>query len=396
MRSYNAIVSMNSSCIFGCVLGLKMPACKFFLQGSCRYGERCWNEHPRGGERRGRQQYDDRRQNSWGNENREQYPRQQHYGEGGHHQNRNRQQQQHYQGDNSNSRQQSYQVDDSNSRQQNYYEDRGSRRNNNKSIDNPNKDFEKYHWNRENKFAALQEEPKSETNPDIIISTIQKDMKLWNESKMWPYSCYSYTRGTRCIEGLADISPEEIRVLAHLHQSQYSTIIEEINRTYIRTKEELFEMSQSMKSDVLSNLNGMIESNPSSDLKIVEFYGPQYNFESDKKAEPLQQPQGQSFSFNLEQNKGTTATIPSASFDTNAGGFSLAAVQKPTNSPAAKNISVFGVKMTEKKLPLNSGKDSGVYTPHDLLTETEKTQFEADRFIAGQIPTRPPSELFCQ
>lgn len=26
-----------------------MPVCNFFLQGRCRYGEKCWNEHPRGG-----------------------------------------------------------------------------------------------------------------------------------------------------------------------------------------------------------------------------------------------------------------------------------------------------------------------------------------------------------
>lgn len=26
-----------------------MTVCSFFLQGRCRYGEKCWNEHPRGG-----------------------------------------------------------------------------------------------------------------------------------------------------------------------------------------------------------------------------------------------------------------------------------------------------------------------------------------------------------
>lgn len=30
-----------------------MPVCNFFLQGRCRYGEKCWNEHPRGGSRGG-------------------------------------------------------------------------------------------------------------------------------------------------------------------------------------------------------------------------------------------------------------------------------------------------------------------------------------------------------
>lgn len=30
-----------------------MTVCNFFLQGRCRYGEKCWNEHPRGGNRGG-------------------------------------------------------------------------------------------------------------------------------------------------------------------------------------------------------------------------------------------------------------------------------------------------------------------------------------------------------
>ncbi|XP_074999698.1 nucleoporin NUP42 isoform X3 [Calonectris borealis] len=29
--------------------GAAMAICQFFLQGRCRFGERCWNEHPRGG-----------------------------------------------------------------------------------------------------------------------------------------------------------------------------------------------------------------------------------------------------------------------------------------------------------------------------------------------------------
>ena len=27
----------------------KMVVCKFFLQGNCRYGNNCWNDHPNGG-----------------------------------------------------------------------------------------------------------------------------------------------------------------------------------------------------------------------------------------------------------------------------------------------------------------------------------------------------------
>lgn len=30
-----------------------MTVCSFFLQGRCRYGDKCWNEHPTGGSRGG-------------------------------------------------------------------------------------------------------------------------------------------------------------------------------------------------------------------------------------------------------------------------------------------------------------------------------------------------------
>ncbi|XP_028284741.1 nucleoporin NUP42 [Parambassis ranga] len=36
-----------------------MTVCSFFLQGRCRYGEKCWNEHPRGGNRGGGGGYND-------------------------------------------------------------------------------------------------------------------------------------------------------------------------------------------------------------------------------------------------------------------------------------------------------------------------------------------------
>ncbi len=40
---------------------------------------------------------------------------------------------------------------------------------------------------------------------------IRIDMEEWVVSKMWPLSCYAYTKETPCIEGFADISMDELR-----------------------------------------------------------------------------------------------------------------------------------------------------------------------------------------
>lgn len=46
-------LNKNKRCVWYSQRGVKMTVCNFYLQGRCRYGDKCWNEHPRGGNRGG-------------------------------------------------------------------------------------------------------------------------------------------------------------------------------------------------------------------------------------------------------------------------------------------------------------------------------------------------------
>ncbi|KAF6716727.1 Nucleoporin-like protein 2 [Oryzias melastigma] len=176
-----------------------MVVCNFFLQGRCRYGERCWNEHPRGGGRGG------------GGGGGQQHSR----GEGGF---GNR-----------------VWVNPSQQKGGSYIQpsyfpsqgrnswggggggggsgDGGGRRDNVKSSD--------FSFSTQNRFASL-DASKSfadrggrggtavEDDDSKKLEMIQMDMDVWESSGQWGFSCYSI--GKLPLSGFPDLSPEELRL----------------------------------------------------------------------------------------------------------------------------------------------------------------------------------------
>lgn len=135
----------------------KKTVCQHFLKGYCRFGDKCWNEHPRGGEGSG----------GFGQQQRSAF------GGGGQW---------------------------------------------NRST---------YHYNNQNRFEALSTGSRgtfgglrsnasdNEQAISQIKKTIENDMEIWGSSKQWPLSCYTYTKEEPCLEGLLDFSAEEIRLEAY-------------------------------------------------------------------------------------------------------------------------------------------------------------------------------------
>lgn len=299
--------------------------------------------------------------------------------------------------------------------QQNYYEDR---RHNQRSFrgseESSTQRQDKYHWSRENRFSSLQNEPEQNNEVEAIPNTIKTDIKSWAESKMWPFSCYSYTKGAKCIDGLPDISPEELRVLAYLHPSTYRDIVGEIESTYIKRKDELYEMSEQTKANIQSFLRSPVDSSPSGELKIAVLYGPQFSFlkenpdAADSASNPptqqsnvlLPSPPYASGAFGAETST-SEPPMPSFSFKTqdttpqSSSNIFGAATSSPDGSRTPKDsksvMSVFGSSFGDQ----TPSAKTEIYTSEDLLTETEKQQFLNDRFTIGQIPTRPPPKAYC-
>lgn len=197
-----------------------MTVCSFFLQGRCRYGDKCWNEHPRGGNRGGGGGGGYNNNNNYNRSSAQQQPR----GGGGGFGNR-------------------VWVNPSQQKggfiQPSSFSSHGSddwgrgggggggndwgrgggggRRDNVKSSE--------FSFSSQNRFSALstpstfdrggrggggQQVTAGEEDDDKKLEMIQIDMDIWESSGQWGFSCYSNFRTS--LSGFADLSPEELRL----------------------------------------------------------------------------------------------------------------------------------------------------------------------------------------
>lgn len=72
--------------------------------------------------------------------------------------------------------------------------------------------------------------------------TIQKDMEEWQDSSMWPLSCYGNLHHVPNLPGLVDVSPEEMRFEAYKADSSGTSA------EFLRSIEELCRQQASLKS----------------------------------------------------------------------------------------------------------------------------------------------------
>ncbi|XP_072268623.1 nucleoporin NUP42 [Pyxicephalus adspersus] len=179
-----------------------MAICSFFLEGRCRYGDRCWNEHPRGGRRQ--------------EQNRNQYQYQQPQYQ------QPQYQQQQYQQPPAASRRwtssnQRY-VQPSNfstwSRDNNQAASHSDFHDNRGRAQNPGSSAGPF--SSQNRFSNLasQDQPREmQSDKDgSIFEDIKRDLESWESSGQWIFSTYCVIKDPRNLSGFADISPEELRL----------------------------------------------------------------------------------------------------------------------------------------------------------------------------------------
>ncbi|XP_016812652.3 nucleoporin NUP42 isoform X1 [Pan troglodytes] len=163
-----------------------MAICQFFLQGRCRFGDRCWNEHPGArGAGGGRQQ-----------------PQQQPSGN-------NRR------GWNTTSQRYSNVIQPSSFSKSTPW---GGSRDQEKpyfsSFDSGASTNRKEGFGlSENPFASLS--PDEQKDEKKLLEGIVKDMEVWESSGQWMFSVYSPVKKKPNISGFTDISPEELRLEYH-------------------------------------------------------------------------------------------------------------------------------------------------------------------------------------
>ncbi|XP_036102817.1 nucleoporin NUP42 [Molossus molossus] len=161
-----------------------MTICQFFLQGRCRFGERCWNKHPGAWSAGGGRQ-------------------QQHSGSN-------------TRGWNATNQRYSSVIQPSSFSKSTPWG--GSREQEKSSLGSFNSG-DSTNRNRgfglsQNPFASS---PSSDAQKDEkkLLEEIVKDMEVWESSGQWMFSAYSPMKKKPSISGFTDISPEELRLEYH-------------------------------------------------------------------------------------------------------------------------------------------------------------------------------------
>ncbi|XP_064499887.1 nucleoporin NUP42-like, partial [Pseudopipra pipra] len=164
-----------------------MGVCQFFLRGYCRFGDRCWNEHPRGAGRPGGpappSQVTSGRGGGWGSSN------------------------QRYSSVIQPSTFKSDTWGGSRDHGRGFF---GSSDFGSSGGSSRNADFS------QNRFSALANSQSvadgSKDEEERLLECVVKDMEIWESSGQWIFSSYSPVKEKLNVSGFSDVSPEELRL----------------------------------------------------------------------------------------------------------------------------------------------------------------------------------------
>ncbi|XP_005377450.1 PREDICTED: nucleoporin-like protein 2 [Chinchilla lanigera] len=408
-----------------------MAICQFFLQGRCRFGDRCWNEHPGArGAGGGRQQQPSGYNRSEGNTTSQKY---------------------------SNIIQPS-----SFSKSTPWGGSRDQEKPSFSSFDSKASTTRNTGFGlSQNPFAS----PSSEEQKDEkkLLEGIIKDMEIWESSGQWMFSVYSPVKKKPSISGFTDISPEELRLeyqnfLASNNLQSYLNSVQQLINQWRNRINELKNLNTSTKVALLSDLKdeanhaaptfgfgsrqagtfgspGFPVSNSSTTIPqnfsfktnpgIVavpdgspSVFGAPLAFgamPSSSSASSTSTPNfrfgkpeitsAASFSFKSPTASsfgslafsGFPASVAAGPFGapgapafgsgSSVAGFgspgspSHTAFSKPSNDSRATSLTASSVTVTTDNL---------LFTPKDQLTAEELEQFQSKKFILGKIPLKPP------
>uniref|UniRef100_A0A914WWX9 Nucleoporin NUP42 n=1 Tax=Plectus sambesii TaxID=2011161 RepID=A0A914WWX9_9BILA len=205
----------------------------------------------------------------------------------------------------------------------------------------------------------------AEDYADMIIS----DMETWMDSNQWPFSCYGFAGNKPCIFGFPDYSFEELRAEA-LEAKRNGTIREhrqtlaDLERSYNVLQHRLQNLNDASYEQLLRGVDALLQHRPSSGK--IDF-GPELTFKRPSSS------RRESRSSNAQAQQ-----LPSSSGRSSGGpaGFSFALPPNQTSHNQASNESF--------------------YTPIDRLSEEDKAAFKSATFHAGAVPIQPPPVEFCK
>ncbi|KAM9387602.1 nucleoporin NUP42 [Phaethornis superciliosus] len=416
-----------------------MAICQFFLQGRCRFGERCWNEHPRGGGRYGSSASHQHHGTSRG-------------GGGWTNQTTN----QRYTNVIQPSTFKSNTWGGSRDQGRGFFgsSDFGS----SGGSSSRNADFS------QNRFSSLMNSQNIadgyKDEEERLLECIVKDMEIWESSGQWALSSYSPMTEKPNVSGFSDFSPEELRLeyyncRANNNIQNYINSVQQLAKQWKSQLLQLKTLNASTKAALLSEL----KNTASQPLPSFGFGGQQTsstgmptfpvnsssnsasNFSFKTSSSLVSASSGNTPAFGSSSGGcslpafgvtpspsvshavgfGSSATPSAASFsfktsETSSGfgasGFSgfgsssgnsssttsltdfgsfNAAAASPSHPSSGQTASAFGHSITSTVSAVTTTAISEkLFTPRSELSAEELKQFEGEKFTMGKIPLKPP------
>ncbi|KAM6338496.1 nucleoporin NUP42 isoform 5-T5 [Podargus strigoides] len=360
-----------------------MAICQFFLQGRCRFGERCWNEHPRGGGRSAASPLSHQgpsgggRGGGWGTGN------------------------QKYTNVIQPSTFKSNTWGGSRDHGRGFFDssDFGLSGSSSRKADSS-----------QNRFSALLNSQNvadgCKDEEERLIECVVKDMEIWASSGQWRFSSYCPMKEKPNVSGFRDFSPEE------LHLEFYNCRANNTIQNYVNSVQQLVEqwknrllqlkaLNASTKAALLSELKNTV----TQPLPAFGFGGQQTS-SLGLSSFPVNSSSNSASSFSFKTSSslvhassGNSPAFGSASAGCNppASGFgasnaAVAASPSPSGSTLfGQTASASGHHVTSVSSAVtNNATSEKLYTPKSELTAEELEQFEAKRYTLGKIPLKPP------
>ncbi|NXG59165.1 NUPL2 protein, partial [Hemiprocne comata] len=406
-----------------------MAICQFFLQGRCRFGERCWNEHPRGGGRYGASAPHHQGGGGWNTTN------------------------QRYTNVIQPSTFKSNTWGGSRDQGRGFFgsSDFGSSGGSSRNVD-----FS------QNRFSALMNSQNiadgNKDEEERLLESVVKDMEIWESSGQWPFSSYSPMKEKPNVSGFADFSPEELHLeyyncRANNDIQNYINSVQKLAQQWKNRLLQLKTSNASTKAALLSDLKNTVTQPlpafgfgqqtssfgmPTSPVKSSSNSASSFSFKTSSSLVNASSgntpafgsnppafgvtsspsishsvgfgspaaPSAASFSFKTSETTsgfgasgfsgfGHSSSVSSSSTTsfTAFGPFNAAA--SPSHSSSGQTASAFGLNITSASSAVtNNTVSEKLFTPKSELSAEELKQFEAKKFTVGKIPLKPPpSEL---
>ncbi|KAG8573167.1 hypothetical protein GDO81_012315 [Engystomops pustulosus] len=303
-----------------------MAICSFFLQGRCKFGDKCWNEHPRDGRHQGHNRY---------------------------------QSQPSAASSNWNSSSQRY-VQPSNFSKNLTWTRKDTDRNfGSESNDDRNRisksNVPAGFFSAQNRFGALANQDQGRDNgqdrEESLLADIIRDLELWEFSKQWMFSVYCVLKEQRHLSGFSDISPEELRLECYTSHKEGNlpNYVNSVQQLVSQWKQRVHEMKNLNPSSTAALLNQLINP-PTAATSSSSFGGsqPSGSFGSSQTSGSFGGQQ-QSGSFGGSQSSGSFGAPQQSGFGTSS-----------TLANNAVTAATFSFKMESNAPALNAGPPSGL------------------------------------